>query len=72
MDKSAFLLQVYEMMSLRGFSPTATTYTALISAYGKADQLDNALATFAAMVSLIFTFTRCNPMALHSRRIGKS
>lgn len=33
-----------------GFAPTATTYTALISSYGKAGQLDKALEVFNLMV----------------------
>ena len=37
------------MMAL-GYVPTSTTYTALISAYGKAGQLDSALNTFDQMV----------------------
>ena len=36
-------MQVYDRMVACGYAPTATTYTALISAYGKAGQLDNAL-----------------------------
>ena len=35
--------QVYDKMMAAGFHPTATTYTALISAYCRADQLDKAL-----------------------------
>lgn len=42
--------QVFDIMSARGFAPTATTYTALISAHAKADRLDHALATFRRMV----------------------
>jgi pentatricopeptide repeat protein len=37
-------------MFARGFTPTATTYTALISAHAKADCLDHALTTFQRMV----------------------
>ena len=45
------MVQVYDRMVQSGFRPTATTYTALISAYGKAGQLDNALDVFNQMVS---------------------
>ena len=40
---AAAALQVYDKMMAAGFHPTATTYTALISAYCRADQLDKAL-----------------------------
>ena len=45
-------LKVYERMLRAGADPTATTYTALISAYGKNGQLDRALQIFEDMVSL--------------------
>jgi pentatricopeptide repeat protein len=48
-------------MSSRGFAPTATTYTALISAHAKANQLDAALATFQKMV--------CQPPPQHPTSI---
>lgn len=44
------MMQVFETMTARGFPPTATTYTALISAHAKAERLDLALATFHRMV----------------------
>ena len=44
------MMQVFEIMTARGFAPTATTYTALISAHAKAERLDLALATFHRMV----------------------
>ena len=43
-------MQVYARMMALGYVPTSTTYTALISAYGKAGQLDSALDTFDQMV----------------------
>ena len=43
--------QVYARMMALRYVPTSTTYTALISAYGKAGQLDAALDTFDQMVS---------------------
>ena len=43
-------LKVYERMLRAGADPTATTYTALISAYGKNGQLDRALQIFEDMV----------------------
>ena len=36
-------------MIAAGYAPTSTTYTALISAYGKAAQLDKALGVFTKM-----------------------
>ena len=39
-------LRIYERMLQAGAQPTATTYTALISAYGKNGQLDKALQIF--------------------------
>ena len=45
-------LKVYERMLTAGALPTATTYTALISAYGKNGQLDRALQIFEDMVGL--------------------
>lgn len=39
-------LRIYERMLAAGAQPTATTYTALISAYGKNGQLDKALQIF--------------------------
>jgi pentatricopeptide repeat domain-containing protein 1 len=44
------LLQVYQKLLEAGLQPISTTYTALISAYGKAGQLDNALDTFQTML----------------------
>ena len=41
---------MYERMLAAGAQPTATTYTALISAYGKNGQLDKALQIFQDMV----------------------
>lgn len=45
------VLQVFARMMALGYVPTSTTYTALISAYGKAGQLDSALNTFQQMVT---------------------
>lgn len=36
--------------SLQGFSPNSTTYNALISAYGKAGQLDRVMEVFHEMM----------------------
>jgi pentatricopeptide repeat domain-containing protein 1 len=44
------LLQVYQKLLESGLQPISTTYTALISAYGKAGQLDKALDTFQTML----------------------
>lgn len=44
--------QVYERMLRSGYIPTSTTYTALISSYGKAGQLDRAIEVFNLMVNL--------------------
>jgi pentatricopeptide repeat protein len=41
---------VYQKLLDCRLQPIATTYTALISAYGKAGQLDKALDTFQAMI----------------------
>lgn len=46
----ALVVQVYESLLEAGLQPISTTYTALISAYGKAGQLDKALDTFQTMV----------------------
>ena len=46
-------LKVYERMLTAGALPTATTYTALISAYGKNGQLDRALQIFDDMVRML-------------------
>lgn len=51
-EHSGVCWQVFDIMTARGFTPTATTYTALISAHAKADRLDHALATFQRMVCL--------------------
>ncbi len=37
-------MSIYKRMLEEGFTPNATTYNALISAYGKAGQLDKVLA----------------------------
>lgn len=42
--------QVYDRLVNAGYEPTATTYTALISSYGKAGRLDEALGVFDKMV----------------------
>ena len=47
-------LKVYERMLRAGADPTATTYTALISAYGKNGQLDRALQIFEDMVGISY------------------
>ena len=44
-------LRIYERMLQAGAQPTATTYTALISAYGKNGQLDKALDAYAKVSS---------------------
>ncbi len=44
-------MQVYKKMCMRGIEATDTTYTALISAYAKADRLEDALAAYKIMVS---------------------
>ena len=41
--ESRLCLQVYEQMQEQGLDPTATTYTALVSAHCKSDNLDAAL-----------------------------
>lgn len=41
---------MYERLRAAGHVPIATTYTALISAYGKTGELDKALETFRKMV----------------------
>ena len=43
-------MQVYKKMCMRGIEATDTTYTALISAYAKAERLDDALAAYQIMV----------------------
>ena len=40
-------------MCMRGIEATDTTYTALISAYAKAERLEDALATYKIMASTI-------------------
>lgn len=52
-------LKVYERMLRAGADPTATTYTALISAYGKNGQLDRALQIFEDMVSPVALASPC-------------
>ena len=39
-------------MCMRGIEATDTTYTALISAYAKAERLEDALATYKIMASM--------------------
>lgn len=43
-------MQVYQKLLETGLQPISTTYTALISAYGKAGQLEQALDTFQTMI----------------------
>lgn len=43
-------LKVYDRLVAAGHTPIATTYTALISAYGKSGQLHKALQTFNTMI----------------------
>lgn len=43
--------QVHKKMCMRGIEATDTTYTALISAYAKAERLEDALATYKIMAS---------------------
>jgi pentatricopeptide repeat domain-containing protein 1 len=43
-------VQVYQKLLDAGLQPISTTYTALISAFGKAGQLDKALDTFQTMI----------------------
>lgn len=45
-----FVVQVYEQLRNAGLQPNGTTYTALISVFGKAGQLDKAMDTFNTMV----------------------
>ena len=45
-----FTMQVYKKMCCRGIEPTDTTFTALISAYAKAERLEEALAAYKIMV----------------------
>ena len=49
---------MYKKMCMRGIEATDTTYTALISAYAKADRLEDALAAYKIMVGLHITFSR--------------
>lgn len=42
--------QVYQKLLDAGLQPISTTYTALISAFGKAGQLDKAMETFQTMI----------------------
>ena len=44
------LVQVYQKLLDAGLQPISTTYTALISAFGKAGQLDKAMETFHTMI----------------------
>ena len=44
---------------MRGIEATDTTYTALISAYAKAERLEDALATYKIMVNLQQPFPAC-------------
>jgi pentatricopeptide repeat domain-containing protein 1 len=46
----AWVSQVYQKLLDANLSPIGTTYTALISAYGKAGKLECALETFQEMV----------------------
>ena len=48
------LLQVYKKMCMKGIEATDTTYTALISAYAKAERLEDALATYKIMARTPF------------------
>ncbi|CAL5223927.1 g6528 [Coccomyxa viridis] len=43
--------EVYKKMCMRRIQPTDTIYTALISAYAKADRLEDALAAYKIMIS---------------------
>lgn len=43
-------VQVYQKLLDAGLQPISTTYTALISAFGKAGQLDKAMDTFNTMI----------------------
>ena len=56
-------LRVYKRMLAVGAQPTATTYTALISAYGKIGQLDRALQIF--QVSMQKEKTLCHTKGSH-------
>ena len=42
-------MAVYKQMQDEGFTPNATTYNALISAYGKAGQLDKVLSLLLSL-----------------------
>lgn len=56
-------LRIYERMLAAGAQPTATTYTALISAYGKNGQLDKALQIFQVRPSAAPGATHPPPLA---------
>ena len=61
-------LKVYERMLTAGAQPTATTYTALISAYGKNGQLDRALQIFEDMVSSLAPNVRLVNAMVYARQ----
>lgn len=46
LDHHIMAAQVYERMLAAGIKPSATTYTALISAYGRSGQVEKALEIF--------------------------
>ncbi len=60
-------LRVYKRMLAVGAQPTATTYTALISAYGKIGQLERALQIFQVSHLLLQeSSSRNSGMSLHT------
>ena len=50
---------MYKKMCMRGIEATDTTYTALISAYAKAERLEDALAAYKIMVGLPICIVQC-------------
>ena len=58
---------MYKKMCMRRLEPTDTTYTALISAYAKADRVEDALAAYKIMLSSPYNLPiMCTPHAAMS------
>ena len=58
---------MYKKMCMRRIQPTDTIYTALISAYAKADRLEDALAAYKIVVRSPYTLPfMCTPHAAMS------
>ena len=60
-------------MCRRGIEATDTTYTALISAYAKAERLEDALATYKIMASTslcLLSLCMCVYVCLNWRELG--